>query len=161
MKFYGYSDYRQNFRELWLYLDAFERQRISARACDKRLRGTLDGEASSRLYAARYRAKKKGRKCPLTFDDVRQKILATGGICPVLLRPFERGGGSMCMSLDRLKNGNYTSDEVRIICNRINSAKGARTSVSQLRQVKKSRLDYVDRELLIDYVAKIKGAPGP
>ena len=150
--FYNYADFRKNFREVWLFPDALERQRLSAKACRDALRGTLDGEASSRLYSARYRAKKKGLKCTLTFEKIKALIRDTGNVCPVFRQQFCRGGGRFCMSLDRFLNLNYTNDSVCFICKSANSAKGQKTNESELRMVKQSKLDHVDRELLIDYV---------
>ena len=118
----------------------------------KNLRRRRGDTSPERLYAARYRAKKNGLTCTLTFERIKALIEETGGICPVFFVAFIRGGSGFTLSLDRIFNSDYSDDSVRIICCRANSSKGDKRSVEELRSVMNSKLDPVDRELLIDYI---------
>ena len=69
------------------------------------------------LQRAKSRAKKKGRKFNLVVDDI-----IIPDICPVFSIPMD------IPSIDRIdSSGDYTKDNVRIICNRANLLKSNAT----------------------------------
>ena len=82
-----------------------------------------------RVSDSKSRAKKKNIPHDVTKDDVAQMYMQSGGRCPYIKVPFIlEKGNRYNISLDRIDSSKgYTKDNIMIICDWANKAKGTCT----------------------------------